>query len=126
MDSEAKPQGRKDDTGKLQLDLIPTDALWEVGKVYTMGATKYDPWNWRKGLKYSRVFAAMLRHVYKWWMGEQFDQQDGQRHLASVAWCALTLIHYDLAKEAESRQEKASGHWAGLDDRQIGWSEVWK
>lgn len=115
--AEVQQAGRKDDSGKIRFDLIPEDALWEVARVYTIGATKYDPWNWTNGIAYSRVVAALRRHLAKFVMGESLDEQDGQHHLASVAWAALALLHYDLNKE---RYEK-------FDDRRKGlWKEVWK
>jgi hypothetical protein len=84
---------RKDDEGKLRYDLIPGFPLRELARVYTMGAKKYDGWNWAKGMAFSRIFAAMMRHAWKWWMGEEFDP-DGQHHLDSVAWCAFTLREF--------------------------------
>lgn len=109
--------GKKDDQGKVRLDLLPLDALWAVGEVYTLGVKKYDDWNWANGLKYSRVIAALLRHLFKWVMGETYDQQDGQHHLSSVVWCGLALLHYDLNDE----------RYKEFDDRRHGlWNEVWK
>ena len=92
-------EGTKDDKGKLRMDLLPADALFAVAYVYTIGAEKYEDRNWEKGIKYGRVFAALLRHVWKWWMGQEKDQEDGQHHLASVVWCGLALLHYDLNKD---------------------------
>ena len=110
-------EGKKDDQDKVRLDLLPLDALWTVGEVYTLGVKKYDDWNWAKGLKYSRVIAALLRHLFKWVMGETYDQQDGQHHLSSVVWCGLALLHYDLNDE----------RYKEFDDRRHGlWNEVWK
>lgn len=87
--------GRKDDTGKLRFDLLPVRPLEKVAEVYTIGASKYDDNNWRKGIQWSRIFAAMLRHAYKWWRGEVNDPVDGQHHLSSVVWCALTLMEFE-------------------------------
>ena len=87
--------GRKDDTGKARFDLLPVKPLFEVVKVYTIGAGKYSDRNWEKGIKWGRVFAAMMRHAWNWWRGEKLDPEDGQHHLASVAWCALTLMEYE-------------------------------
>ena len=89
-------EGRKNDTGKLRFDLIPVRPLEKVAEVYTIGATKYDDNNWRKGLKWGRVFAAMMRHAWAWMRGETHDPVDGQHHLASVVWCALTLMEYEV------------------------------
>lgn len=100
--------GYKNDIGKERFDLIPFGPLFELAKVYTMGATKYDDWNWAKGLAYSRVFAAMMRHAWKFWRGEEFDP-DGQHHLDSVAWCAFALREYQLH----------AGRYKEFDDRRI-------
>lgn len=108
--NQSNQTGKKFDQGKNRLDLIPEDALWEVGKVYTLGAGKYGDWNWAGGIKYSRVVAALRRHLSKWQMGETLDQQDGQHHLASVAFNALALLHYDLNKE----------RFKEFDDRRVG------
>lgn len=101
--------GRKDDRGKLRFDLIPQAPLFELAKVYTMGASKYDDWNWANGIKYSRVFAALMRHLWKWWRGEEIDPEDGQHHLDSVAWCAFTLRHFCFYKD----------RYEGWDDRRL-------
>jgi len=88
-------QGRKDDTGKLRYDLVPVGALEKLAEVYTIGARKYTDRNWEQGLKWGRVFAAMMRHGWSWWRGEKIDPVDGQHHLASVAWCAFALMTYE-------------------------------
>jgi hypothetical protein len=70
-------------------------SLEEVAKVFTTGAEKYGDRNWEKGMAWHRVFRAMISHAWKWWWGEKYDKVDGQHHLASVAWCALVLMHYE-------------------------------
>lgn len=87
------PQGAKFDTGKLRYDLIPPEALEGLALVYTIGANKYADRNWEKGISFGRVFAALMRHAWKWWLGEERDP-DGQHHLDSVAWCAFALRTY--------------------------------
>lgn len=88
-------EGKKHDTGKPRWDLLPVIPLEKVAEVYTIGAKKYDDRNWELGLKWGRVFRALLSHAFKWWKGEQFDSEDGQHHLASVVWCALALMEYE-------------------------------
>ena len=89
-------QGKKFDDGKVRLDLLSPVAIWALAKVLTHGAGTYGDRNWEQGIKYSRVFGAMLRHAWKWWWGETHCPKDGQHHLASVLACAMFLIHYDL------------------------------
>ena len=109
---EQKPEGRKDDSGKLRFDLIPPHALEELAKVYSIGASKYEPYNWLKGLNWSRVYAAMQRHLHAWRLGEEIDPDNGQSHLSAVMWCAATLIEYSYFRRE-------------FDDRAICWEEVW-
>lgn len=87
---------RKNDEGKLRYDLIPPIPLEELVYVYTEGAKKYDDWNWRLGTKWSRIYAAAMRHLQAWWSSQaDRDPENGQHPLASVAWCMLTLMEYD-------------------------------
>ena len=88
-------EGRKNDTNKLRYDLIPPGPLALLAEVYTIGAKKYDDRNWEKGIKWGRIFAALMRHAWAWWRGEKNDSVDGQHHLASVAWCAFALMEYE-------------------------------
>lgn len=89
-------KGRKDDSGKARYDLIPARPLQELAELYAIGAKKYDDRNWEQGLSWGRVFSALMRHAWAWWRGETHDPEDGQHHLASVAWCAFALLEYDL------------------------------
>lgn len=87
--------GTKYDDGKPGYHLIPAYPLEELAKLYTMGAKKYGERNWEKGIEWGRLFRAMISHAWKWWRGETYDKQDGQHHLASVAWGALCLMEYE-------------------------------
>ena len=91
--------GIKHDGGKNRLDLLPIAALMEVGKVYSFGCSKYEDRNWEKGIKYSRLFGALLRHLWGWWRGERNDPETKLHHLTSVVWCGLGLLHYELYHE---------------------------
>ena len=95
--AEELKEGTKYDGDKTKWDLIPYGALDEVAKVYTGGAKKYDDWNWAKGIKYSRIFAAMMRHLIAfWWYKKRINEEDfGLHHLAHAIWGALTLLHYE-------------------------------
>ncbi len=92
---EGAPIGRKDDSSKLRYDLIPPYALEALANVYTIGATKYGEDNYMKGLNWRRVGGALMRHWEAWRKGERLDRKDGQLHLASVAWCAFTLMVFE-------------------------------
>ena len=109
-----KPEeGRKDDGGKLMYELIPPSAMRGLAQILTYGANKYSPRNWEKGIAYSRVYGAALRHLQDaWWAGEDIDPETGYSHIYH-ALCNLTfLAHYisnpEDYKEFDDRPKKGS------------------
>ncbi len=92
-------EGTKHDEGKTRYDLWSPYALDETARVLTLGAQKYEAYNWSKGIKYSRVFGALLRHLWAWYRGERYDDEWGLNHLAHAMCCLMFLLHYDLNSE---------------------------
>lgn len=88
--------GLRYDEGKERVDLLPGDSMLELGKVYGVGARKYAMRNWERGMPWSKVLGPLLRHLFKWMMGEERDPEDNQRHIAKVAWNAIALLTYEL------------------------------
>jgi hypothetical protein len=86
--------GIKFDNEKLRWDLLPWDALAEVASVLNQGADKYEPWNWAKGLPYSRVFSSAQRHITAFWAGEDDDPESGESHVAHAAANLLFLLSF--------------------------------
>jgi hypothetical protein len=81
----------KKDDGKVPLDLIDPTFLTAVGTILGFGAKKYAPNNWRKGMAYSRVYAAVLRHLNAWWARDNNDAESGFSHLSHAA-CGLMFL----------------------------------
>jgi hypothetical protein len=98
IEQRVNEPGLRYDKGKPRWDLLPADALEELVLVYTRGAEKYADRNWEKGMSWSRCFRSMLSHTWKWWGGEQYDDETGLHHLAHVAWNALALVAYEKRK----------------------------
>ncbi len=92
-------KGIKYDNNKLRYDLLPSYPLEQLVKVYTYGAQRYTDNNWRKGLKWSRVFAAIMRHLWSWWKDEDNDPESNISHLAHAAWGCFTLLEYTQNKK---------------------------
>lgn len=78
-----------------RFDLIPPDPLWALAEHYGQGAQKYEDRNWEKGYAWSLSFAAMMRHAWAFWAGEDIDPETGSHHLTAVAWHAFTLLEFD-------------------------------
>ena len=96
-------RGIKHDTGKPRPELLPADALLQIAQVFTIGAQKYDDRNWELGIKYSRLFGALQRHLLAYWDGEDLDPETGLPHLAHAGCNMLMLLE--------------SQRFDGLDDR---------
>lgn len=87
--------GVKHDEGKTPLGLHPHEALEEIGRVLAFGAKKYAAHNWRKGMAWSRLYDAALRHLLAWIGGEDKDIETGISHLAHAGCCLEFLIAYE-------------------------------
>jgi hypothetical protein len=87
----AVPVGTKFDAGKPMLDLIDPLAIEGLAAVLTFGAQKYAAHNWRGGLSYSRLIAAMLRHLFAIMRGEDIDPESGLPHIDHVGCCWMFL-----------------------------------
>jgi hypothetical protein len=87
-------EGRKDDTDKIRMELLPPEALVGTAQVLTFGAKKYADRNWEQGIKYSRVYGALLRHLNAYWGGEDTDPETGLSHLHHAGCCIAFLQTY--------------------------------
>ena len=97
----------KHDQGKLRYDLIPTDSLKELVKVFTYGVEKYDDRNWEKGIEWGRIYGAIQRHLNAFWSGEEINNEDADlSHLAQAAWGCLVLEAYRLRKIGTDTREQ--------------------
>ena len=93
--NDMNKEGNKNDLGKARFDLVTPESLKKLVDIYTYVATKYDDRNWEKGIKWSRVFAAIMRHLWDWWAGEEDDFESGLSHLAHAAWGCFSLMEYE-------------------------------
>lgn len=91
---------------KVRLDLVPAVPLALVAKVFTFGAAQYGDQNWRGGFSYSRCYGAAMRHMMKWWLGQETDEESNTHHLAHAIVNLMFLIEYQRTG-------------AGRDDREI-------
>lgn len=99
-------EGRKDDVEKARFDLIPPEPLWALATILTFGAKKYDDRNWEKGMSWGRVFGALMRHMWCWWVGPHkqathsflfgpTDDETQHSHLWHAMCCLAFLITYE-------------------------------
>jgi Domain of unknown function (DUF5664) len=85
-------EGKKDDAEKTRMDLFDPSAMEELGKVLTFGSKKYAPWNWTKGILFSRLIGALLRHTFAFMSGETYDPETGLHHMAHTMCCCMFIL----------------------------------
>ena len=85
---------------KLRWDLLPLEEIEDIVKVYTEGANKYGDNTWQHLENgYQRYKGAMLRHLVEYEKGNEIDEETGCRHLAQVAWNAISMLYLSKRKE---------------------------
>lgn len=99
--------GKKFDQEKPDLSLISSVAIVEVAKVMTFGKKKYGANNWRQGIHWTRIIAAVLRHIFSWLGGETYDPETKLNHLAHAACGLFMLLEYAIThQELDDRYKK--------------------
>lgn len=98
-------EGVKNDGGKLPLHLLPAEALFAAATILDFGQKKYAPRNWERGMAWSRVFGALMRHMWCWWAGNQgtsksflfgdLDEETKCSHLWHALCCIIFLVTYE-------------------------------
>jgi hypothetical protein len=92
--------GVKLDQGKLQLSLIPHEAIIGLGEVFTFGAEKYTPHGWKTVPDAKKRYEdAMLRHYYSHKAGEENDSESGLSHLKHMLTNMVFLIYLEENEE---------------------------
>lgn len=74
LEYEVVEEFMKFDTTKLRYDLIPPSIETALAEVFTYGAKKYKPNNWRKVDSPDRYVAAVMRHWNAYRKGEWLDE----------------------------------------------------
>ena len=112
-------EGKKYDSCKPRMYLLPPKALVEVSNVLTFGAEKYDEENWRKldNLQ-DRYSGGALRHIFAHLDGELKDEETDCSHLAHAICCLMFKLELELengntSKEEELREPLESKHRKG-------------
>lgn len=72
---------------------VPPVAMFKVGQVMDVGATKYGPFNWRDAkVTRSTYLNAALRHIFEDWDGAELDSETQLENLAHAAACLMIVL----------------------------------
>ncbi len=69
--------------------------------------------NWEKGMDWHKLYAPIQRHLWKWWQGEELDEESGLHHLAHAA-CDILMLQATVFRNT------------GTDDRPKGSTAISK
>ena len=102
-------EGKKYDSSKPRMYLLPPKAVVEVSNVLTFGAEKYDEENWRKldNLQ-NRYTGGALRHIFAHLDGELKDEETNYSHLAHAICCLLFKLEIELEKDCKEERPRES------------------
>lgn len=81
-----------------RLDLVPPEAILEVGKVLHEAAIKYGPWNHRT-IKVESHLNHAMRHIFLY-----FSCDKSEYHLAHAATRLLLALDMDIQKSLNKEQ----------------------
>lgn len=95
---------------KSGVQMLDPRFLIGIGDVLTHGASKYAANNWLRGMSWTVVFGAVLRHLFAWFMGERLDRKEkggsGLPHLYHAACGIMFLAHYDDSAEHQQFDDR--------------------
>lgn len=97
--------GKKNSEGKLNWSLLPYESLVGVVKVIEKGSVKYKGCRtWLPGIMFSRLFAAIMRHLIDWFVFvKDKDKESGEHPLCHVIANCMMLLTYINDKTFDDR-----------------------
>src|SRR6185437_9190435 len=90
-----------------RFDLIPPGPEIELAELYGKGGEKYEDRNWERGYPWHLSYAALRRHLAKFWKGQDRDPQTGTKEIICVAWHASALAEFmETQPECDDRPKR--------------------
>lgn len=77
-----------------QLNTDFTGTCEEIIRVWEHGEKKYASFNWMKGMPWSSVVGAYMRHIQWLLKGEAIDKESGLHHGAHLVCNAMMMVHF--------------------------------
>jgi len=93
-------EGKKNDSGKAPIHFLTREFLEGVAQAQAFGAKKYGDYNFCKGLAYTRLLDAAMRHLMAFTWGENNDNESGESHLSHAA-ANINMLMYTIKNHPE-------------------------
>jgi hypothetical protein len=99
--------GLKYDADKPDLSLIPKEAMEHCARAFMYGAKLYGRDNYRKGMEWQKLSAAILRHITAWKDGEDSAEDSKVSHIGhALAGLSMLAYYIDNNKGVDNRPIK--------------------
>lgn len=104
-------EGLRYNAGKIPYEMIPLHLLEGTSRVFydvtTREINPYPKWNWTAPKEWSVPYACIMRHLSKWYTGEDVDEETGHSHISHAICNLLMLEHYRTScPERDDRPKK--------------------
>ena len=103
---EIDGQGLRYAEGKPRYNLIPPEPMEELAHHFRRGMEKYAERNWERGMSWGHCFRAAMSHLWKFWRGEELDEETGTHHVICAAWNCFALYTYVVRGIGEDSRMK--------------------
>lgn len=90
----AEKKSARYNSGKVQVREVDPDFIIGLGEVLTASRAKYEEGNWMKETKFSTPYESCMRHLMKFWNGEEFDDETLKHHLLHAATNLMFLYYH--------------------------------
>lgn len=87
-------KGLRYNENKIRFHLLEPFAIEKLAEVFDVGAKKYSPHNWLKGIEWSKMIDSLKRHLSEFEKGIDYDSETGLLHMQHLAWNAMALVSY--------------------------------
>jgi len=84
----------RDDQNKPKMSLIDPNFEEQLARVLELGEVKYDGPDWKKGMDFSIMIDAAIRHLNEIRRHQFYDKESKQSHMAHVAANMMMLNYY--------------------------------
>lgn len=115
MNKKEKPSNPKDSVGikRVPFSTVPAIPVAEVGLAMLEGALKYGRHNYRAiGVRSSVYYDAAMRHLTRWWEGEDIDPDSGLPHIVKALASLIVLRDAEICGKLTDDRPPASPEWA--------------
>ena len=110
-----KPSNPKDRVGikRVPFSTVPAVPVAEIGLAMLEGALKYGRHNYRAvGVRSSVYYDAALRHLTRWWEGEDIDPDSGLPHIIKAMASLIVLRDSEITGKLVDDRPPTSPEWA--------------